>query len=306
LIGFGEIARNRHVPTILARSDFTLACVADPHGDFSGLGVPAFRSHTDMFLALPDLDAVAICTPPGARTRAALDAIAAGKHVLLEKPPAASMAEFFLMRDAAAAAGLVLFTAWHSQHNEAVARAKILLAHETVTRVGLVWKENVEKYHPGQQWIFRPGGFGVFDAGINGVSILTRILPQRPFVRDADLFVAAGDETPIAARIEFGIGAIPEASGAADLDWRHEGAEIRELSVTTRGGKVLRLAASGGRLVLDGDVVVDAPRREYPDLYDHFSRLLDSGESDVDGHPLALVADALALGRRRAVAARPG
>ena len=41
----------------------------------------------------PDLDAVAICTPPQARHRIARDALSAGKHVMLEKPPAATLSE---------------------------------------------------------------------------------------------------------------------------------------------------------------------------------------------------------------------
>jgi hypothetical protein len=43
--------------------------------------------------------------------------------------------------------------------------------------VEIVWHEDVRKWHPGQQWIWEPGGFGVFDPGINALSIATRIFP---------------------------------------------------------------------------------------------------------------------------------
>ncbi len=51
-------------------------------------------------LALADLDAVAICTPPQVRHAIARDAIEAGKHVLLEKPPTATLSELEDLRRA--------------------------------------------------------------------------------------------------------------------------------------------------------------------------------------------------------------
>ncbi|MDQ6907066.1 MAG: Gfo/Idh/MocA family oxidoreductase [Chloroflexota bacterium] len=54
-----------------------------------------------------DIDAVVITTPPALHHRMALDAIVAGKHVLCEKPLAATLAEAIEMRDAAEAAGIV-------------------------------------------------------------------------------------------------------------------------------------------------------------------------------------------------------
>lgn len=298
LIGLGKIARERHVPTIAAHPAFTLVSIADPHGDLSHFGLPAFASHADMLSTGPDLDVVAICTPPSARCRIALDAIEAGKDVLLEKPPAATVAELALLRSAADRAGRVVFTAWHSQHNEAVTAARSRLSGQTVEKVSVVWKEDIEQYHPGQEWLWRAGGFGVFDPGVNALSILSRILPQRLLVRGADLFIKAGAETPIAAHVALGIEAWPEPCGMAEFDGRGEGDVVREIAVTTRAGSVLRLANSGSRLLVDDRVVVDGERAEYPRLYDHFAGLLEARTSEIDPLPLGLVNDALATGRR--------
>lgn len=54
-----------------------------------------------------DVDAVVVTTPPTLHRVMTLDAIAAGKHVLCEKPLAANLAEAREMRDAAEAAGIV-------------------------------------------------------------------------------------------------------------------------------------------------------------------------------------------------------
>ena len=58
-------------------------------------------------LALPEVDAVTIATPPHTHAAIALEAIAAGKHVLCEKPFARDADEARRMLDAAEAAGIV-------------------------------------------------------------------------------------------------------------------------------------------------------------------------------------------------------
>ena len=306
LIGLGKIATDRHLPAIAAHPGFELAGIADPRGgDLADHGVPAFRSHADMLSTLPGLDTVAICTPPAMRCGIAMDAVAAGKHVLLEKPPAAGLAELAILRLAAEHAGCVLFTAWHSQHNAAVAKARELLDGQAVESIDVTWKEDVTRYHPGQDWIWRTGGFGVFDPGINAFSILTRILPQRIFLRGAVLSIPADAETPIAASIAFGLAGCSGVGGRAEFDWRPGADEAREIRIMARSGDQLLLTASGRRLTINATLAVDGDRDEYGRLYDHFAHLLEAGRSDVDPDPSILVADAFQLGVRARVGAVP-
>ena len=42
------------------------------------------------------------------------------------------------------------------------------------------WRESVRKWHPGQEWVWEPGGFGVCDPGINAMSIFTEIMRLGP------------------------------------------------------------------------------------------------------------------------------
>ena len=67
-------------------------------------GVPVFTDHRDL-LAAARPDVVVICTPPHTHLPIALDAIAAGCDVLLEKPPVASLAAHGTLAAALAAAG---------------------------------------------------------------------------------------------------------------------------------------------------------------------------------------------------------
>ena len=295
LIGFGKIARDRHAPSIAGNPQFRLTCVADPNGA-AVAGIPSYRDHGSL-LAGGAVDVVAICTPPSARFAIACDALAAGKHVLLEKPPAATVGELEYLQRLAAAQDRTLFAAWHSQHNPAVEKAREVLAGRTVTGLRIDWKEDVEKYHPGQTWIWEFGGYGVFDAGVNGLSVLSRLFGDALFVRSADLVFTAGRHAPIAASLVFSLGRNPgELRG--EFDWRSGRTEQREIRVDTAGGGCVHLTASGDRLVVDGVEVTSGSRSEYPAIYARLGELLQAGRSEVDSGPLRMVADAFLTGRR--------
>jgi D-galactose 1-dehydrogenase len=293
IVGLGKIARDKHLPAIAADPAFTLAAVADP-GGAAPAGVAAFASHQAMLEALPDLDAVAICTPPAPRHAIARDCLRAGKHVLLEKPPAATLSELADLDRLAAARRRVLYATWHSRHAPAVEAARRRLAGQRVRGLRIVWTEDVRRWHPGQQWIWQPGGFGVFDPGINALSIATHIMPVPLFVRRAELHFPANRDTPIAADLDLGEGF------AARFDWRQSGEQIWEIEVETEEF-ALTLAEGGARLEVDGVLRLDEARAEYPAIYRRFDDLLRSGTSDVDADPLRLVADAFMIGRRTQV-----
>ena len=296
IVGFGKIARDQHVPAIAASEGVELVAVADPVASLPG--VPHAATLVELLRGGPDIDAVAICTPPQIRRTEAAIALAAGKHVLLEKPPGATVAEIAPLSAAARAAGLTLFTAWHSRYAPAVEPARQLLAGRQIDSVRIIWKEDVRVWHPGQAWIFEPGGLGVFDPGINALSILTCILPQPLFVTSADLAFPANRDAPIAASL-----ALSDAQGlkiAAEFDFRQTGPQSWDIEIETDGGLVS--FSQGGRKLRVGDRQhVDAAKAEYPALYRRFRELAASGECDVDLAPLQLVADAFLLGRRRTV-----
>ena len=297
IIGLGKITQDQHLPVIDKSGDFEVAAVVSQRG-LSHNGVPSFKTAAELYAAMPEVGIVSVNTPPDVRHTIAREALEAGKHVLLEKPPAATMAEFKDLKAFAASKGKVLFATWHSQFNPAVDEAKALLAKHGVRSVKIEWREDVKKWHPGQDWVWEPGGFGVFDPGINALSIFVKILPFAPFVRTAELTYPANRQTPIAARLVFGSAAAPAPTLTADFDWREQGDEKWHMNIETADGRKLRLYKGGAALEVDGRLVVEAPSEEYERIYAHFATLLASGQSDVDGAPLRLVADAMLVGRR--------
>lgn len=297
LVGLGKIARDQHLPTIAASPDFTLAAVASRN---AGLDTVPHYPTLEAMLAAPGVfDAVALCQPPQARFSAARWAIEAGRHVFLEKPPGATLAEVAILHDAARANGVSLFASWHSRYAPGVEPARRFLATRRIRAVAIAWKEDVRHWHPGQDWIWEPGGMGVFDPGINALSIATHILPPF-FLADAELSVPENRQAPIAAEMNF-----TDAEGTpirAEFDWRQTGPQTWDIRVETEDCTLL-LSKGGTTLTIDGEAQALAAEGEYRGLYDRFAALVRAGESDVDLRPMIHVADAFLRGRRRSVAA---
>jgi predicted dehydrogenase len=297
IIGFGKIAEDQHVPSINGNDRFRLVATSSRSGE----GVERkFTDWKELIRSVDGLQAVAITTPPGPRFEIARNCVAAGLHCLLEKPPTAGLAEIADLDCAAQAKGVSLFTTWHAQHHSTVEAAAKALAGKRVRSMEIHWHEDVHKWHPGQHWIWQPGGFGVFDPGINALSIATKIFPGGLFVESAELQVPKNAQTPIAADITF---SSPQADGPlrANLDWRRSEGEEWTIALETTDGTSVRLENGGAKLVLNGEARDDDGPGEYPDIYRTFADLIDERRSLVDLAPFRLVADSLLVGRTRTV-----
>ncbi|WP_341631555.1 Gfo/Idh/MocA family protein [Sphingomonas agri] len=298
IIGYGKIAEDQHVPSIRANDRFQLAATSSR----SGQGVErTFTDWREMIRSVEGLEAVAITTPPEPRFAIARECVLSGLHCLLEKPPTAGLAEIADLEGLAKAQQVSLFTSWHAQHHTTVEAARKALAGKRIRSMEILWHEDVHKWHPGQQWIWQPGGFGIFDPGINALSIATKIFPGSLFVQSAQLQVPANAQTPIAADLVF---SSPQADGPlhASLDWRRSEGEEWTITIETAEGDTVRLEDGGTTLVLnDGEPQKDTGPGEYPDIYRTFLDLIDERSSLVDVAPFRLVADAMLVAQRTSV-----
>jgi D-galactose 1-dehydrogenase len=271
--------------------------VATRHGAAS-IEVPAFQTLGDMIDGNPDLNAVSFCTPPQGRYLLARQALEKGLHVMLEKPPGTTVREVEDLLSSAHSRRVALFASWHSRAAPAVDPARRWLEGRSIRQVVVRWKEDVRKWHPGQHWIWQPGGLGVFDPGINALSVITRILPRPIFVAAASLFYPANRDTPIAAKV-----ALSDSTGMpidAEFDFRQTGEQTWDIIVDTDAGQ-LKLRHGGSTMHINERAVDLLPSSEYPSLYRQFAQLIRDGQTDVDLVPFQLVADAFLLGRREIV-----
>ncbi len=297
VIGIGKISIDQHLPVIAKSPSFELAATISQRGIAAG-DRPSFRTAAELYAAMPDVECVAINTPPGVRHFLVREALDAGKQVLMEKPPTATVSEMDDLIAHAKAKKRVLFATWHSQYNDAVDRARDILARDGVRSVRIDWRENVRKWHPGQDWVWEPGGFGVCDPGINAMSIFTKIMPVPFFVDSAVLTVPANRQTPVDAQIRFKTGDKDGPDLSAHFNWLEGDDEVWTQTIVTGKGQTLKLRNGGAVLDIDGVETVNEKPQEYEKIYARFAELLETGASDADDRPLRLMADVFFTGRR--------
>ena len=294
LLGIGKIARDQHIPVLQASERFELVACASRNASVEG--VANFPDLPSMLSGRPDIECISICTPPQAHFAAAALALQAGKHVMLEKPPATTTREIALLALRAEKLGATLFQTWHSRCAAGVAPARDWLRKRTLKRGRINWKEDVRVWHPGQQWIWEAGGYGVFDPGINALSMLTEIVAAEVLVTAAHLKFPSNKQAPIAANLK-----LRTEDGVpidAEFDFRHTGVQTWDIDFETDQG-TLKLAMGGSQFSIDGAKQEAGDLRgEYVRLYERFAVLCAERQSEVDWRPMQLVADAFLIGER--------
>ncbi len=131
IVGTGSIA-NKHAEAVLAYPRAVLVAVAD-HSRATAeafavrWGDPAVYDDLGALLAAERPDVVLVCTPPVAHPAQAIAALAAGAHVVVEKPPAPSLDELDEMREAARAADRRLAVVFQQRTGTAAAHVRGLL-----------------------------------------------------------------------------------------------------------------------------------------------------------------------------------
>ncbi|MBI2299145.1 MAG: Gfo/Idh/MocA family oxidoreductase, partial [Armatimonadetes bacterium] len=175
------------------------------------------RVYTDyhQLLADPALDAVDLCLPHHLHRPVTEEALAAGKHVLCQKPIATTLADADAMLAAAERAGRVLAVAELSRFNPAVAKTRELLDEGVVGQPILV--QSVMPWYQGgaymqTAWRFAVdtmGGGALIDGGIHHVDLLLALLGRPLWVscatrRVRDIFPAE-DTAVVTGEFEGGV-----------------------------------------------------------------------------------------------------
>jgi 1,5-anhydro-D-fructose reductase (1,5-anhydro-D-mannitol-forming) len=139
VIGASTIGRQLMVPAIGAQPDARVAAVASSDSErgrhyADALSIPRTYPSVADLLAHPTIDAVYISTTNEWHEPQALAAVAAGKHVLCEKPLALSLEGARTMVAAAAAAGVVMGTNHHLRNASTHRRMRELIQSGAIGR----------------------------------------------------------------------------------------------------------------------------------------------------------------------------
>jgi predicted dehydrogenase len=188
-------------------------------------GVPKAVDSYEELLASPRIDAVYIPLTNDQHLRWSLKALAAGKHVLCEKPLAMNAAEARRMYDAARQAGVHLVEAYPYMSQPQTLRLRELLAQRAVGRIqlitaafgfALVAPDGTPLRDPANiRLLPERGGGGLLDAGTYSMSMARIIAGERPARAFATgRTTQSGVDQTIAAILEFPSGAIAQVSSS--------------------------------------------------------------------------------------------
>ncbi len=135
--------------------------------------------YTDLRSALAHVDAVVVATPPSTHVAIALQAIEAGKHVLVEKPLAPTSDGARRLDRAAAAAGVILMVGHTFEYNPAVRKLRELIQSE---ELGEVYYIDSARLNLG---LYQNDVNVILDLAPHDISIINHVLGRKPIAAQA-------------------------------------------------------------------------------------------------------------------------
>jgi predicted dehydrogenase len=290
-----------------------------------GLSLDRCRAYDDLDALLADdrVQIVSICTPNHLHADNAIRAARAGKHLVVEKPPAITLDSLRRMRDAVRDAGVRTIVSFVLRWNPLVRTIKALVEDGTLGDVVFARADYWHRLRPeewaGYRWahtragggsIMLAGGSHAVDAlrhlvGSEVVSVGARHGPVRP---------RSGYEWPgtTVALLEFASGALAEASACVDANMPYVfNLEVLGERGTMRGNKLYAEAFPGQTNWAEIPTILpdsgDVTHHPFQDEIDHFVECILAGreaspnlEDAVRTTAVCLAAD-LAAGQRRTV-----
>jgi predicted dehydrogenase len=176
VVGVGHWG-SKHVRALgLATGVSAVVSIDQRLGAAAGGGPDGHRSaeYSDLAAALASVDALVIATPPCTHADVGLQAIAAGKHVLIEKPLATSSSEALSLIEAADAAGVVLMSGHTFEHNAAVHKLRDVVRRR---ELGQLYYLDCARLNLG---LYRSDVGVIADLAPHDISIANFVLGSRP------------------------------------------------------------------------------------------------------------------------------
>jgi predicted dehydrogenase len=221
----------QRVVAVAARDRDRTAAFAAKHG------IATVHSSPSELIADPDVDVVYVATPHPLHHDQALEAIAAGKHVLIEKPIAMSAAEAEAITAAGRAAGVLVMEAMWTRYLPQSDIVRQVLAAGTLGRVDVVRADfgfSMPFLPEHRLWNATLGGGALLDAGVYPISFVSSVLGPPTSVTAH----GAMSSTGVDARADV---LLPSADGATG---------IASTSIVTSMPVTAEILGSAGRLLV--------------------------------------------------------
>lgn len=197
-------------------------------------GIAVAGSYAEV-IARDDIDLVYIALPPSAHAHWTIEALKAGKHVMVEKPSALEAGEARAMVAAARASGSRLVEAFHYAWHPLFLRAQEMVHGGmlgTVQRIEGAFLADIPFQPDEFRWRPDLGGGALADLGCYPVSWVRGLTEDEPAVTGAAQLMAHGVDVRTEADLQLGGGGTARISCSMD----HPGARGIWLAVEGSGG----------------------------------------------------------------------
>ena len=259
-----------------ARSSESARSLATEHGGAAG------PIELAAAIRLDGVDAVFITTPPDTHREIALEALRAGRHVIVEKPAFVSVDDFDAVEAGAAAAGRQVLVAENYWYKPLLRRIVEIIASGDLGQVRIL-SFNAPKLQPVSGWRADPdraGGGALFEGGIHWVSFMASLGLEIATVEGWFPDAPAGHERSAVFVAEYAQGAV----GVLTYSW--------EIPSTFKGLRLSRIYGTRSSLLFESNGLFllrggPRPRLWFPGLSDiqgykamlaDFVRALETGE----------------------------
>ncbi len=303
VVGTGDIARKRVLPAICddPRSRLRAIVTRDPAKLRDSFGAERVVASLEDALADPQVDVVYIATPVSLHYPQTMAALAAGKHVLCEKPTALNPGQVEAMIAAAAASGKTFGVSFYRRLYPAVARVRELLKQGAIGQPVFAWVSchgwfnEVEVAH--RAWLFDPafsGGGPLMDVGSHRIDLLNYIfgeprLAGAAISRQTQRSPAFKVEDNATLTIEYN----RDVRAVVDVRWNSRIARD-EFRVIGTDGEIEVSPLNVGLIRYPGGTEsLPPPENFHVPLIAHFSRVLLEGAEPVSTGKTALATDRL-------------
>jgi UDP-N-acetylglucosamine 3-dehydrogenase len=232
VIGAGRMGAF-HIETLEKIDSTELVAIAEPNETLAreriGRRPIAWCADYRDMITRPELEAVCICAPSNRHAEIALDAVAAGKHVFVEKPIATTLQDGLRMAAAAREAGVKLMVGHIERFNPAIAKLADLIAEG---RVGKVFRVHATRVGPLPTRILDAGV--TIDLATHDLDIMQYVLGRAitSIYAEGSRYMHPSHEDMISCLLRFGDAG---PMGLLDVNWLTP-EKRRELTVLGEGG----------------------------------------------------------------------
>lgn len=219
LIGAGVMGR-QHAACLAHNPDTELVAISDPFSSHLAdeLGLPSFADHRQMLDSIK-VDAVIIANPNDLHVSTALDCIAAGLPVLLEKPVGTSVEEVQALVAAEAEKGATVLVGHHRRHNPITYQAKAIIDSGrlgTITTFNALWQSQKDDGYYEAAWRRQKGAGILLINLVHDLDLMRHLCGEISTVQAITSNAARGNEVEDTASLllQFSSGALGTLIGS--------------------------------------------------------------------------------------------